>query len=158
MLLMTSCMRTVKTGDPALKPFATMYSVDRSQFGLTPLPQAGPVSIEGKSTHGGYDAMLHFGGNPSRTVAFRWDGKAYQWLGEEEIFEGPRMYETPDGRFHEEVSISFYKEKLDEEFQGLTITYSGPDEKLTMPRPERPNWSLTLAEVNPLLEKWGFRK
>jgi hypothetical protein len=156
--MVVDCMRTVNIGDAALKPYAAMYSVDRAQFGFTPLPATGPVSIEGKIMHGDYDAMLHFGGNPSRTVAFRWDGKAYQWLGEQEIFEGPRMYETPDGRFHEQISISYYKEKLHGEFQGLTIDYSGPDGKLTMLRPERPNWSLTLAEVSPFLEKWGFRK
>jgi len=63
------------------------------------------------------------------------------------------MYGTPDGRFHEEITISFYTEKLDGEFRGLTIDYRGPDDKLTMPRPERPNWSLTLAEVNPLLAR-----
>jgi hypothetical protein len=102
--------------------------------------------------------MLHFGGNPSRTIAFRWDGGAYQWLGEQEIFEGPRTYETPDGRFQEHVSITFYKEATSDEFQGLTIDYSGPDEELAKLRSNRPNWSLTLAEVNPLLEKWGFRR
>jgi hypothetical protein len=30
-----------------------MYSVDRAQYGFTPLPNSGPVSIEGKSSHGG---------------------------------------------------------------------------------------------------------
>ena len=56
--LTTSCMRTVQMSNPALKPFASMYSVDRAQYGFTPLPKSGPVSIERKSTHGGYDAML----------------------------------------------------------------------------------------------------
>ena len=141
-----------------MAPFASMDSVDRSQYGFTPIPKAGPVSIEGSSSRGGYDAMLHFGGNPFRTIAFRWDGKAYQWLGEQEIFEGPRTYENPDGRFHEQFTITFYREAVFGEFQGLTIQYLGPDEKLTRPRSERPNWSLTLSEVNPLLEKWGFRR
>ena len=156
--LTTSCMRTVNLGDPALTPFASMYSVVRSQYGFTPIPKTGPVSIEDKSFHGGYDAMLHFGGNPSWTIAFRWDGKAYQWIGEQEIFEGPRMWDSPDGRFHEQVCIMFYKEAAHGAFQGFKIDYLGPDEKLMMPRPEAPNWSLTLAEVNPLLEKWGVRK
>ena len=63
LMFTTSCMRTVKMGDPALKPFASMYSVDRSQYGFTPLPKSRPVSIEGKALFGGgYDAMLHFGG------------------------------------------------------------------------------------------------
>jgi hypothetical protein len=52
--LTASCMRTVQMNDPALKPFASMYSVDRAQYGFTPLPNSGPVSIEGKSSHGGY--------------------------------------------------------------------------------------------------------
>src|SRR5271154_3961556 len=94
----TGCMKTVSMGDPALKPFESMYSVDRSQYGFSPLPRAGSVSIEGKSLHGDYDAMLHFGGNPDRTIAFHWDGKAYQWLGEQETFAGPQMWDTPDGR------------------------------------------------------------
>ena len=72
------------------------------------------------------------------------------------------MWDTPDGRFHEQVCITFYKEAAHGVLQGLKIDYSGPDEKLNeklmMPRPEAPNWSLTLAEVNPLLETWGFRK
>jgi hypothetical protein len=135
-----------------------MYFVDRSQYGFTPIPKTGPVSIEGSSSLGGYDAMLHFGGNPYRTIAFRWDGRAYHWLGEQEDFEGPGTYETPDGRFHEHVSITFYKEAVFGVFQGLTIRYFGADKKLTKPRPERPNWSLTLEEVGPLLEKWGFRR
>src|SRR6266566_363044 len=122
LVLASGCMRmqTVNLGDPALEPFASMYSVERSQYGFTPIPKTGPVSLEGKSFHGGYDAMLHFGGNPSRTIAFRWDGKAYQWIGEQEIFEGPRMWDTPDGRFHEQVCITFYKEAA-HGYQGLKI-------------------------------------
>jgi hypothetical protein len=154
--LTTSCVRTVQMSDPALKPFASMYAVDRAQYGFSPLPGSGPVSIEGKSSHGGYDAMLHFGGKASRTIAFRWDGKDYQWLGEQESFEGPRMWDTPDGSFHEQVVITYYKQAAPGAFQGLTIQYLGPDEKLAMPK-KGPNYSLTLGEVNPMLEKWGYR-
>jgi hypothetical protein len=122
--LSTSCMRTVQMGDPALQPFASMYSVDRAQYGFTPQPDTGPVSIEGTSTHGGYDAMLHFGGKASRTIAFRLDGKDYQWLGEQESFEGPRVWDTPDGSFHEQVVITYYKQAVAGEYQGLTIKYT----------------------------------
>lgn len=125
LLTLASCMRTAKIGDPALEPFASMYNVDRSQYGFTPLPKTGTVSIEGKSSNGGYDAMLHFGGNPSRTIAFRWDGKMYHWLGEQETFEGPTTFETPDGRFHESVTITFYQEAVPGEPQGLWINYRG---------------------------------
>jgi hypothetical protein len=39
--------------------------------------------------------------------------------------------------------------------KGLRIVYVGP-EPMRQAGPET-NWSLTLAEVNPLLSKWGFR-
>jgi len=42
--------------------------------------------------------------------------------------------------------------------KGLSVAYEGPAMKLMVQRPERENWSLTLEEVNPLLEKWGFRE
>jgi len=35
-----------------------MYSIDRAQYGFTPLPKNGLVFIEGRSLHD-YDAMLH---------------------------------------------------------------------------------------------------
>jgi hypothetical protein len=144
---LSGCMRSVQIGDPALKPYDSMYSVDRTQNGFTPLPKTGTVWIEGRSLSGDYDAMLHFGGNPSRTVAFRWNGKTYQWLGEQEDFEGPGDYETPDGRFHEDVAISYYKEAADAVPKGLWIQYFGL----------KPS-SLTLEEATPLIKKWGLHE
>ena len=156
----TSCMRmrTVNMGDPALEPFASMYSVDRSQYGFTPIPKSGPVSFSRKTFRDDYDAVLYFVGNPKRSIAFRWDGKAYQWLGEQESFEGPRMWDTPDGRIHERVTIAFYKEAMHGAFQGLNIEYFGPDDKLVRMPKERPNFSLKLADVDPFLKQWGFRQ
>ena len=136
-------------GDLVLEPFASMYAVDRSQYGFSPIPNAGPVSITGKSFFAS-EAMLHFSGNPSRTISFRWDGKAYQWLSEQEKFEGPRMWDTDDGRRHEWITIDFHKEASSTwAFQGHSIYYFGP---------EGPNFSLKLADAEPLLKKWGFRK
>ncbi|PYT02808.1 MAG: hypothetical protein DMF60_20220, partial [Acidobacteria bacterium] len=63
-----------------------------------------------------------------------------------------------DGRRHEWITITFYKEAVNHNFQGLGILYFGPDEELRRMSNERPNLSLNLAEVEPLLEKWGFRK
>jgi hypothetical protein len=151
-----SCMRDVQIGDAAMKPFDRMYSVDRAQYGFTPLPKTGRVLIEGKSSHDDYDAMLHFGGNPSRTIAFRWDGKAYQWFGEQEVFVGPRTYKTPDGSYHEQVVITYSRERAFGTMKGLHIQYIGP-EPMRAESPET-NWSLTLAEVNPLIKRWGLRE
>jgi len=149
-------MRDVQIGDAALKPFDHMYSVDRAQYGFTPLPKSGRVWIEGKSPDADYDATLHFEGNPHRTISFRWDGRAYQWLGEQEVFEGPRMYETPDGRYHERVVITYSTERAFGTMKGLHIQYVGPESM----RPASPetNWSLTAAEVNPLLKRWGLKE
>jgi hypothetical protein len=94
--------------------------------------------------NGDYDAMLHFGGKASRTIAFRSDGTDYQWLGEQESFEGPRMWDTPDGSFHEQVVITHYKQAVPGEYQGLTIQYSGPDENLN---------AKTATELQPYFER-----
>jgi hypothetical protein len=51
----------------------------------------------------------------------------------------------------------YYKQAVHGAVSGLTIQYSGPDEKLMMPRP-RPNYSLTLSEVSPMLEELAYRK
>jgi hypothetical protein len=109
---------------PALEPFASMYAVDRSQYGFTPIPKAGPVSITDKSFFDS-EAALHFSGNPSRTISFRWDGKVYHWFGEQETFEGPRMWDTDDGRLHEKVMIAFYKEAVRYRFRDLTSFTAG---------------------------------
>jgi hypothetical protein len=151
-------MRTVNISDPALKPFDSMYSVDRSQWGFTPIPKTGSVFFSRKTFRDDYDAMLWFGGNPSRSIVFRWDGNAYQWLGEQEMFEGPQMWDTPDGRMHERVTIAFYREAVEGAFKGLNIDYYGPDNELSSLPHKGPNFSLKLADVDPFLKKWGFRK
>jgi hypothetical protein len=153
LLILNGCMRTVEMGDQALKPYKSMYSFPREEYGFTPLPREGHVSIEGKSKSGGYDAMLHFNEPPSRTIAFRRAGAGFEWFGEQEIFEGPRMYKTPDGTFHEQISITLYKAAVMGERQGLTIQYNGPDEDLMRPRP---SFSLGLEEVRPLMKSWGY--
>src|SRR6266567_8444611 len=121
--LTTSCMRMqrVNMGDPALEPFDSMYSVDRRQWGFTPIPKTGTVFFSRKTFRDDYDAVLYFGGNPLRSVVFRWDGKAYEWFGEQETFEGPQMWDTPDGRMHERLSITFYKEAGEGHLKGLDI-------------------------------------
>src|SRR5207253_438443 len=137
-------------------PFDSMYSVDRSQWGFTPIPKTGLVFFGRKTFRDDYDAVLYFGGNLERYIVFRWDGKAYQWLGEQETFEGPQIWDTPDGRTHERVTITFYKEAVEGAFKGLNIQYYGPDLELSSLPKKGPNFSLKLADVGPLLEKWGF--
>jgi len=161
LVLTTGCKRTLNLGDPSLKRFASMYSVDRSRYGLTPIPKTGTVTVvECRSIEGSWDAMLSFEGNPSRQILFRWNGKMkmYQWVAEQEIFDGPRTWESPEGASHEAVTITLFKDPGEAPPERPAIEYDGPDEELMWSRLQRPNLSLTLAEVNPLLAKWGLRK
>jgi hypothetical protein len=69
---------------------------DRASCGFSPLPTRGRVSLEWKP-RSGYDAMLHLGGKTIRTIAFRKNAAGFLWIGEQEIFEGPKMYKSVDG-------------------------------------------------------------
>ena len=41
--------------------------------------------------------MLHLGGKTIRTIAFRKNAAGFLWIGEQEVFEGPKMYKSVDG-------------------------------------------------------------
>ena len=103
---------------------------DRLSYGFSPLPTSGRVSLESKP-RSGYDAMLHLGGKTSRTIAFRKNTSDYFWIGEQEIFEGPQMYKSVDGAFHEEVTLTFEKEHVSGVLLNeLNVSYRGEDPRL----------------------------
>ena len=138
--------------DPRLKPFASMYSVSRESYGMTPLPKEGRAWVDEyrsfmASKHG-YDAMLHVSNKAEHYIAFRKQGQSYEWIGEQEVCEGPRKYSSENGVFNEEVEISFFH-GVPHKADGLWISYRGPDEKLEM------NEALKPSDVQPLLQKWG---
>src|SRR5258708_15952372 len=79
---------------------------DRASYGFSPLPTSGRVSLDSKP-RSGYDAMLHLGGKATRTIAFRNDTIGYSLLGEQDMCENPKMYQTVDATFHNARTRTF---------------------------------------------------
>jgi hypothetical protein len=95
--------------------------------------------------------MLHLAGKTSRTIAFRKNAADYSWIGEQEIFEGPKMYKSVDGTFHEEVTLTFEREHVSGvPLNNLSVSYMGEDPRLA----GRVN--LSLSDVRPILKEWGY--
>lgn len=142
---------TVSADDPRLRPmFAAIERVDRRAIGFTPVSRDATIRLE-VGPRRGYDAMLHIYGKTSRTIAFRSIASGYEWIGEQEIFEGPRRYETVDGEFQESITLTYDKVPISGvPVNQLSITYSGDDPALEWPR------QLTLDDVRPILKRWGF--
>jgi hypothetical protein len=129
--------------------FEAMSRVDRTKFGFTPIAGDASIRVEWRP-RSGYDAMLHIYGPTSRTVAFRRTQSGYEWIGEQEIFQGPKTYKTPDGEFNESITITFETVPLSgHPPNSVAIEYSGEDPDLAWPR------QLTLAAVRPWLKRWG---
>jgi hypothetical protein len=140
----------VPLDDPSLATFKSMYAVDRSRFGMTPLPKEGRVVIErrmgGEADQLGYDVMLHIYSKATHHVAFRKNGDAYSWVGESEVCSGPRMYDSPDGKLNEQLVISYFEHVLHQQ-NGRTVTYFGPDATL--------KGNIPSSQVTRLLHEWG---
>src|SRR5690349_4472130 len=101
--LLTSCgltPREVKYEDNEVQPLWTAISkVPRDTLGFTPIDKNADIRLEGKSIlfDKPYDIMLHIHGTTSRTIAFKKiDNDKYIWIGEQEIFKGPKKYKTVD--------------------------------------------------------------
>src|SRR5262245_29839123 len=97
----------VSAEDPRVIQLMTATkAIDRASLGFSPTDPAATLRLETRP-RAGYDAMLHVDGKTRRTIAFRRRGNSYEWIGEQEIFEGPNEYDSPDGKFHEEITITF---------------------------------------------------
>jgi len=82
--------------------------VDRQALGFSPVSRDAVIHLE-RGPRDGYDVMLHIDGKTSRTIAFKSVGSGYDWIGEQEIFEGPRKYKTVDGEFLEPITLTYDK-------------------------------------------------
>lgn len=123
---------------------------DRASYGFSPLPTSGRVGLESKP-RAGYDAMLHLEGKTKRIIAFRKGTSGYFWIGEQEIFQGPKMYKTVDGTFHEEVTLTLEKEHVSGvPLNKLNVSYAGEDPRLAG------RADLSLPDVRPILKEWGY--
>jgi hypothetical protein len=145
----------VSLDDPrVVQLLSALRTIDRASLGFTPIDPNAKLTLETRP-RGGYDAMLHVDGKTRRTIAFRHRGDTYEWIGEQEIFEGPDEYDSADGKFHEAITITY-------ETVGITgvplnrvyVDYRGNDPRLTDSATRR---ELSLAGVKPTLTKWGYR-
>ena len=124
----------------------------REDYGFSPLPTDDKTDIRiERNAEGAYNVMLHINGTTSRTIGFRRAETGYRWINEQEIFQGPKTYDSPDGRLREMVVLTFETEPVSGGVKDqLTINYFGADERLSGRR------NISLAEVRPILDEWGY--
>jgi hypothetical protein len=157
-LILVGCTftpQTVSIHDPRVLPLLRAASTfNRAAYGFTPLPIAGDVQLELNTPWESYDAMLHIYGKTSRTIAFRKRANGYAWIGEQETFEGPKRFESPDGTFNEEIVLTYEIEPVSisgGSLDRLYVSYAGDDPRLVS------RGTLTLADVRPILAEWGYQ-
>ena len=156
-LLLAGCgsvPHRVLINDESLKPLLqAAASFDRARYGFTPIPKdptTSVVSVESKP-HDGYDAMLHITTKTYRTIAFRRTSAGYEWIGEQEVFQGPKRYKTIDGTFNEAISLTYEIVHISGyPLNQLNVTYYGEDPRLANVN------HLTLRTVQPILHEWGY--
>jgi len=143
--------KRVSIDDPQIQPLLqAAASFDRTAYGFTPIPRAADVRFESRPTKH-YDAMLHIAAKTARTIAFRKTSDRYRWIGEQEIFEGPKEYKTVDGTFREHLCFTYETESISGyPANRLNISYVGEDARLT----DRAD--LRLADVKTILKEWGY--
>jgi len=141
----------VSVNDPRVKTLLEAASkFDRAQYGFSPLPTTGDVLLESRP-RANYDAMLHISEKANRTIAFRRRSDQYEWIHEQETFEGPNEYKSADGTYREQVCLIFEIEHVSGvPLYRLNVDYVGDDHRLA----DRHN--LSLADVKPILKEWGY--
>jgi hypothetical protein len=151
----------VSHDDPRLTPmFDAMTRVDRGALGFTSIERDASIRVEWvhpkfdslmRLAAKKYDAMLHVYGKTSRTVAFKRVADGYEWIGEQETFEGPRKYDSVDGTFNEAITVTFERVPISGfPINTIAVLYRGEEPELARPR------QLSLDDVRPWLTKWGY--
>lgn len=147
--------KPVDYSDPNLLPFwETLEEVDRSALGFSPVSSKSKIRIE-NGYNKPYDIILHIYHKTSKTIAFnRKQGGGYYWIGEQEIFEGPNKYIIGDESYNEQITLSYYKVKIDgTPVNNLYIIYWwGEDPRLK----DVDHGELTLEDVQPILKEWNY--
>lgn len=144
----------VSADDPRVVQLMTsLREIDRAAMGFTAIDPNAQLRLETRP-RAGYDAMLHVDGQPHRTIAFRRSGQSYKWIHEQETFEGPNEYDSADGRFREEIIITFETEHVSGvPLNRVHIAYWGDDPRLTEADTRQ---ELSLEIVRPILKQWGY--
>jgi hypothetical protein len=151
LLLFSACgllPRRVALDDPEVRPLLeAVHKVDRARLGFTPIPAAAELRLEGPTRQ--YDAMLHVDGETRRTIAFAREGDHFRWIGEQEIHNGLRKYESADGPQTEQITLTYETRPISgAPLDTLLITYYGDNPHLQPPQ------RLTLNQVLPILQSW----
>lgn len=143
----------VSWSDTRLAPMLkAIDAVDRSSLGFTSIDRTSTVRLESRP-RAGYDAMLHIGGQTSRTIAFRKTPEGYRWIHEQESYFGPKTYTTVDGTFHEQIVVTYGTETVSGYAPNkLHVEYWGEDSRLPAHQP------LTLEQVRPIIAEWKKTK
>jgi hypothetical protein len=153
-LLLAACdlvPRKVAMDDPRIQPLLKAAAAfDRTGYGFTPIPKSADVRWESRPT-AHYDAMLHISAKTSRTIAFRKTGSGWEWIGDQEMFQGPKMVKTVDGTVLENITLTYEVERISgSPINQLTVDYLGEDPRLLNKS------KLMLADVRPILKEWGY--
>jgi hypothetical protein len=132
--------------------FDAIGRVDRTRLGFTTIPIDAQIRVEWHPmSDKAYDVMLHIYGKTSRTVAFKRTAQGYDWIGEQEILDGPATYDTPDGTFNENITITFERVPVTGfPMNRVNVLYAGDDPALSRVD------ELRLQDVQPWLKKWGY--
>lgn len=156
-LLLAGCglvPQKIAIDDPeAQSLFSEARMFPRENYGFSPLPTDGKTDarIE-RHARGAYDVMLHIYSTTSRTIAFRRTKTGFRWIHEQEAFQGPKTYDSTDGRLREQIVLTYENEPVSGSGTGaLHIDYLGEDARLSGRR------NISLSEVKPILTEWGYR-
>jgi len=146
----------VSFSDPRVTPLLqAATNFDRAAYGFTTIPTSGGIRLESRPRWG-YDAMLHFDGETSRTIAFSKAANAWTWIHEQEIFTGPNLFTNVDGVHPEEITLTYGIESISGNTpKELLVQYSGEDPRLTTGSLGSPP---TLPQVRPILEEWKQKR
>lgn len=130
---------------PLLKAAA---AVDRTALGFTALPTDGYAHLEIWPGANG-NARLHIYGAPERILLFRPGPQGYRWIAEEEIYSGPKIWQTVAGDAREQLVVQYQLERVKDFPTNRTcIQYLGRD----------PRWAsraeLRRKDIEPLIAQW----
>ena len=134
---------------PYLKAISKVQHL-RDSLGFSTISEKAKISLEGKSNT--YDAMVHiYQSISSWTIAFKKNNNEYVWIGEPEIFNGPKQFETTDGTTNETITLNYDAEPISGfPLDTLSVIYYGPDSSHASQK------SISLSEARRLIKKWEF--
>lgn len=144
----------VSVTDPEVQSlFSQSRIFPRENYGFSPLPTDNKTDIRiQRHSRGAYDVMLHIYSGTSRTIAFRRTENGYRWIHEQESFQGPKTYNSPDGHLREQIVLTYETEPVSGgNNNALTINYFGEDKRLSGHR------NISLSEIKPILDEWGYK-